>query len=111
MKKVDIERILFYYLCGKKMEEKMTTNNDITFEEFKKIVYILIELQFFDLLFEYWATSYEQFQEKIEKADTGRFWDNIDEETKKCDEWLYEFSNNAPTEELKSILKKIFEIP
>lgn len=111
MKKVEIERILFYYLCGEEMAEKMSQDKQITYEEFDKITYILIELRFCDLLVELWGTFYNQFQEDIDKSNSGEVFENLDDEIEKCEKWLYEFSDNAPTEELKAILREIFDIP
>lgn len=110
MKKADIEKLLFFYLCGEEIKEKMTQIDKMTYEEFDRITYILIELQFFQLLIETWDKFYERFKEEIEKSNMEDSWDNMEEEIIKCEKWLQEFSDKAPTDELKDILKKIFEI-
>lgn len=110
MKKVDIERLLFFYLCGKETEKKMLQIEKMTYEEFDRICYILIELQFYQLLMETWDKFYEEFREEIDRSDVEDLWGNIEEEVHRCEKWLFEFSDAAPTEELKNILRKIFEI-
>ena len=46
--KADIERLLFYYLCGNETAKEMSQGNNITYEEFDRITYILIELKFYN---------------------------------------------------------------
>ena len=95
MKKADIERLLFYYLCGNETAKEMSQGNNITYEEFDRITYILIELK---------------FQEDIDKSNTEDFSDSFEREISRCEKWLYQFCEEAPTQELQGILKEIFDI-
>ena len=110
MKKADIERLLFYYLCGNETAKEMSQGNNITYEEFDRITYILIELKFYNLLMEFWDEFYNQFQEDIDKSNAEDFSDSFKREISRCEKWLYQFCKEAPTQELQGILKEIFDI-
>ena len=110
IKKADIERLLFYYLCGNETAKEMSQGNNITYEEFDRITYILIELKFYNLLMEFWDEFYNQFQEDIDKSNAEDFSDSFEREISRCKKWLYQFCKEAPTQELKGILKEIFDI-
>ena len=83
---------------------------NITYEEFDRITYILIELKFYNLLMEFWDEFYNQFQEDIDKSNTEDFSDSFEREISRCEKWLYQFCEEAPTQELQGILKEIFDI-
>ena len=87
MKKADIERLLFYYLCGNETAKEMSQGNNITYEEFDRITYILIELKFYNLLMEFWDEFYNQFQEDIDKSAED-FSDSFEREISRCEKWL-----------------------
>ena len=48
---------------------------------------------------EFWDEFYNQFQEDIDKSNA-----------EDCEKWLYQFCEEAPTQELQGILKEIFDI-
>ena len=54
-----------------------------------------------------WNEYYYKFKDQINKED-GDF--DIEEEVARHEVWLEEFSDNAPTDELKVILGEIFEL-
>lgn len=82
MKKADIERLLFYYLCGNETAKEMSQGNNITYEEFDRITYILIELKFYNLLMEFWDEFYNQFQEDIDKSNAEDCSDSFEREVR-----------------------------
>lgn len=107
MDKADIERIIFYYLCGDKMADKMTDTASMAHEDFENITYILHKLKFYDLINEIQDDYNNQFLYEINDAESEYL--HMREDSLIYRRWLQEFCDKAPTEELKDILKEIFE--
>lgn len=107
MERVDVERIFFCYLAGHEMADFMVGQKPMTYEEFDKIIYLLMKLHFHDLVCELWDQYYETFEAEIEKSNEMPC--DSHEEVLKYDRWMNEFCAGAPTKRLRDILGTIFE--
>ena len=89
------------------MAEKITFGRINNYEEFDKIVYILVTLNFFHFLGEFWKEFFPRFEEL--EAKDNRI-ESVATEVMKYERWLKDFCNDAPNDEVRDILKEIFEI-
>lgn len=115
MHQKDMERFAFLYLCGQRDRDLLAGRENMTFQDFNRLVYITDFLGLNLLSLEIWNQFSSQFKERLDALE-GQLEENlrdIDAEEYKNDvwpqdEWIEEFCASASNEETEIFLRSIF---
>lgn len=117
MHQKDIERFAFLYLCGQRDRELLAGRENMTFQDFDRLIYITASLGFNQMNLEIWNRFSPKFTEQLgameklyeENGENMEFREYEEDETFH-DKWVVDFCSGAPNEEVRELLSDIFGI-
>lgn len=115
MRKKDMERFAFLYLCGQRDRRLLTGEERMTFQDFDRLVYITDFLGLDQMNLEIWNRFSPQFKEQFEALERFLTEDHSDVETGEyegdfstCEKWFADFCDTAPDDEARKYLVSSF---
>lgn len=117
MHQKDIERFAFLYLCGQRDRELLAGRENMTFQDFDRLIYITASLGFNQMNLEIWNRFSPKFTEQLgameklyeENGENMEFREYEEDETFH-NKWVIDFCSGAPNEEVRELLSDIFGI-
>lgn len=107
MNRTEVERILFCYISNDEDADAIAGLKAFSYNDFGRLLYILLKLRFYDLLFDFWHEHYEQFRENI--MEDNDLPEDSELYMKKCAQWLTDYTDSSTNKEIREILKEIFD--
>lgn len=111
----DMERFAFLYLCGQRDRDLLAGRENMSFQDFNRLVYITDFLGLNLLSLEIWNQFSLQFKERLDALEgllEENLWDTDAEEYENDvwpqDEWIEEFCASASNDETEIFLRNIF---
>lgn len=117
MHQKDIERFAFLYLCGQRDRELLAGRENMTFQDFDRLIYITASLGFNQMNLEIWNRFSSKFTEQLgameklyEENGENMEFREYEEDEKLHDKWVIDFCSGAPNEEVRELLSDTFGI-